>query len=94
MMPKKPEVGGFMALIERGLDAAERFEKLGPLGGCAVVWEALPDATRERVLGQCCTDCGKPHSLCECCDLCGWTPCACPERFPRETIEAEGYSVD
>jgi hypothetical protein len=86
--------GGLFELIERGLDVAERFEQLGPLGAGALAWEALPQATKERVLGECCSDCGAPHSLCECCDRCGWTPCACPEKFPRDTIEAEGVAVE
>ena len=94
MRPSESQRGGFFAMLERGLDVAERFEQLGPMGGCAVVWEALPQATRERVLGQCCKDCGEALSLCECCDQCGFTPCACPDKFPRETIDAEGFTVD
>ena len=94
MKPAQPVAGGFFALLERGLDVAERFEKLGTIGAGAAVWEALPQATKERILSQCCKDCGQAMSLCECCDACGWTPCACPDKFPRETIEAEGYSID
>jgi hypothetical protein len=94
MKPAQPVAGGFFALIERGLDAAERFEQLGPRGGAALVWEALPQATKERILSKCCKDCGQPDSLCECCDQCGFTPCACPDKFPRHTIDAEGFSID
>jgi hypothetical protein len=90
----RPPTEGFFALLERGLQTAERFEKLGPIGAGAAVWEVLPQATKERLLSQCCKDCGEPFSLCECCDACGFTPCACPDKFPRETIDAEGFSID
>jgi hypothetical protein len=82
------------ALIEHGLEVAERIEQLGPIGAGALAWQALPLALRERVLGQCCPDCRLAASLCECCESCGWTPCACPSRFPRTTYEAEGVSVE
>lgn len=89
----KPASGGLFGFLERSLDVAERFEGLGVLGAGALAWEALPQATKERVLGECCADCGLPRSQCECCDDCGWTPCACAHRFPRETIEAEGETI-
>lgn len=85
---------GLLGLIEQGLDLAERAEQLGPLGVGALAWQALPQATKESVLGQRCADCGSPFSQCECCDACGFTPCACPHNFPRDTIEAEGVSID
>ena len=93
MLSAKPSMG-LLGLIERGLEVAERVEQLGPIGAGALAWQALPQATKERVLGECCSDCGSPRSLCECCADCGWTPCACPHNFPRETIEAEGASID
>lgn len=91
MRSNKPT--GFLAMVEQGLDLAERVEKLGPVGAGALAWQALPQAFKERVLGDCCADCGLAQSLCECCDACGFTPCACPHNFPRETIEAEGETI-
>lgn len=85
---------GFFAFLQQGLEAAERVDRLGPVGAGALAWQALPQATKERVLGQVCSDCGEPLSCCECCSVCGWTPCTCPERFPRDTIEAEGCAVE
>lgn len=90
----KPAPVGFFAFLQQGVELAERVERLGPIGAGALAWEALPQATKERVLGEVCVDCGEPLSRCECCDVCGWTPCACAEKFPRETIEAEGVTVD
>jgi hypothetical protein len=93
-MSDKGRSGGLLAFLERGLEVAERVEKLGPIGAGALAWEALPQDAREKMLGKVCADCGAAESRCECCDVCDWTPCACPEKFPRETIEAEGVSID
>lgn len=90
----KPTIPGFLGFLQQSLEVAERVEKLGPIGVGTMAWEALPQATKEKVLGQVCEDCGAPQSRCECCDICGWTPCACPEKFPRETIEVEGEAVE
>ena len=93
-MSNRPHAGGLLGFIEQGLEVAERVERLGPVGVGTLAWQALPQATKVRMLGKCCPDCGAPDSQCECCDRCGWTPCACPEKFPRDTIEAEGVSID
>lgn len=93
-MRSSKQTVGWLGLIERGLEVAERVEQLGPVGAGALAWQALPQATKERVLGQCCEDCGEPASRCECCDACGWTPCACADKFPRDTIDAEGFTVE
>jgi len=89
-MKQQPSI---FAMIEQGLELAERVEQLGPIGAGALAWQALPQAMKERVLGQTCDDCGEPNSRCECCDACGFTPCACAHKFPRHTIDAEGESV-
>lgn len=81
-------------MLERGLEVAERVQQLGPIGASALVWEGLPQAAKERFLGQCCSDCGSPNSQCECCEACGYTPCACPDKFPRATIDAEGTTIE
>jgi hypothetical protein len=78
--------------LGRGLDVVERIESLGPLRGCASLWLELPKATRENLLGLRCHDCGEPRSRCECCPDCGFTPCACDDRF--EVIDTEGVSID
>lgn len=92
-MRAKAKPLGLLALIEQGLEVAERVEQLGPIGAGALAWEALPQATKESVLGHRCGDCGLVVSLCECCEACGWTPCTCPDKFPRETLDAEGETV-
>ena len=94
MRSNKPPSMGILGMIEQGLEIAERVEKLGPIGAGTLAWQALPQATKESVLGQRCEDCGLVVSRCECCDLCGWTPCTCPDKFPRDTIDADGVSLD
>jgi hypothetical protein len=89
---RAPRVG-LLAFIEQSLEVAERVERLGPIGAGALAWQALPQATKERIRGEVCVDCGEPLSVCECCSICGFTPCACPEKFPRDTIETEGVAV-
>lgn len=93
-MSTRPAAPGFLNFLQQSLEVAERVERLSPVGLGTLAWEALPQAAREKMLGQVCEDCGAAHSRCECCDVCGWTPCTCPEKFPRETIEAEGVTID
>ena len=86
-----------LELVERGLDVAERVEGLGPLGAMSLVWQALPQATKERVLGEVCELCDQPRSKCECCATCGFTPCACDVRFGFATanvVDVEGFTVE
>jgi hypothetical protein len=73
------------------LELADRIDGLGPVGIGVLAWGLLPRATRESILGDVCKLCGEPSSRCECCGACGFSPCACPERF---SIEVEGVSVD
>ena len=90
------EASGVVRTVERGLDVAERIDGLGPIGGVALIWESLPQATRERFVGDVCPDCDEPRSRCECCAVCGFTPCACDARFgspDAEVIETEGVEL-
>lgn len=72
------------------LELADRIDRLGPVGLGVLAWNALPQSARERVTGEVCPQCDAARSLCECCEACGFTPCACAERF---TIDAEGVSI-
>lgn len=84
----------FLERIDSALELADRAGELGPIGVGVLAWQALPKETRERMLGDLCEDCGEPRSLCECCARCGFTPCACAERFGGDVFTVEGESLD
>lgn len=80
------------------LELADRVERLGPVGLGVLAWNLIPKATRESMTGDVCAQCDEPRSRCECCDVCGFSPCACDERFAKrkaaEVIEVEGEALD
>ena len=82
-----------LEIFDRGMALADRVEELGkhgPLSLGLLAWQSLPQHTRERVIGDVCRDCGEATSLCECCETCGFSPCACSNRF---TVDVEGVSI-